>query len=112
MGLVFIYKATRVPNFAYGAMATLVAFFHYDLVTGRPVSLHLDVLFLHLDVEREVQLAFWAAVPVSLAFAGVLGLVIERVVIRPFARSAMVVHVIVTLGLGLLLSSITQQVFG
>ena len=112
MGLVFIYKATRVPNFAYGAMATFVAFFHYDLVTGRPLALRLDVLFLHVDVERTVRLSFWAAVPVSLVFAGLLGFVIERVVIRPFARSAMVVQIIVTLGLGLLLSSVTQQVYG
>lgn len=112
MGLVFIYKATRVPNFAYGAMATLVAFFHYDLVEGRQISWSLDVLFVHIDIDRHVQLPFWGAFPVSLAFAALLGLVIERVIIRPFARAAMVVHIIVTLGLSLLLSAITQQIYG
>lgn len=114
MGLVFTYKATRVPNFAYGAMATFVAFFHYDLVAGRTFSLHLSLLVVDLDVERYVQLAFWAAVPVSLAAAALLGLVIERFVIRPFARARapMVVNIIVTLGLALLLSAFTQQVFG
>jgi branched-chain amino acid transport system permease protein len=112
MGLVFTYKATRVPNFAYGAMATLVAFFHYDLVAGRRVGLHLDLLALHIDWEATVHLSFWAAVPVSLAFAALIGLAIERIIIRPFARAPMVVHIIVTLGLGLLLSAITQQLFG
>jgi branched-chain amino acid transport system permease protein len=112
MGLVFTYKATRVPNFAYGAMATLVAFFHYDLVAGRDIGVHLDVLALHVDWSAQVQLSFWAAVPVSLAFAALVGLVIERLVIRPFARAPMVVHIIVTLGLGLLLSALTQQLFG
>ena len=44
MGLVLIYKATRVPNFAYGAMATFIAFFHYQLVSGKDFGFSLDVL--------------------------------------------------------------------
>ena len=112
MGLVLIYKATRVPNFAYGAMATMVAFFHYDLVSGREVNFHFDLLFLHLDLDSTVRLAFWAAVPVSLVFAGLLGLAIERVIIRPFARAPMVTNIIVSLGLALMLSALTQQLFG
>ena len=112
MGLVFTYKATRVPNFAYGAMATMVAFFHYDLVAGRDVGFHFDALFLHVDLDAHLSLSFWSAVPVSLGFAALLGFVIERFVIRPFARAAMVVHIIVTLGLGLLLTAVTQQIFG
>ncbi|MGV3760531.1 MAG: ABC transporter permease [Actinomycetota bacterium] len=114
MGLVFTYKATRVPNFAYGAMATFVAFFHYDLVAGRRFSLDLSLLVVRIDVDWDVQLSFWAAVPVSLVVACLLGLVIERLVIRPFARgrAPMVVMVIVTLGLALLLAALTQQLFG
>src|SRR5437016_4687082 len=77
MGLVFTYKATRIPNFAYGAMATFVAFFHYDLVAGRHLGFHLDVLALHLHVDHTLRLGFWAAFPVSLVFAGLLGLAIE-----------------------------------
>src|SRR4051812_31185451 len=112
MGLVLIYKATRVPNFAYGAMATLVAFFHYDLVSGRELHLHLNFLFVHVNADPTVHLAFWAAVPVSLAFAGVVGLAIERFVIRTFARASMVTNIIVSLALAVLLSAITQQFFG
>ncbi len=112
MGLVLIYKATRVPNFAYGAMATMVAFLHYDLVTGREIGFNLDLLFLHVDLSGNVDLSFWTAIPISLACAALLGLVIERFVIRPFARASTVTTIIVTLGLGLLLGAITQQVFG
>ena len=43
MGLVLVYKATRVPNFAYGGMASFLAFLHYNLVTGKRVSLDVDV---------------------------------------------------------------------
>jgi len=112
MGLVLIYKATRIPNFAYGGMATFVAFFHYDIVSGRTYGVHFNALFVHLNAHPTVHLSFWAAVPVSLAVAALLGLVIERFVIRPFARMSTVTLTVVTLGLGLLLSAITQQLFG
>lgn len=112
MGLVLIYKATRIPNFAYGGMATFVAFFHYDIVAGREYGFHFNALFLHVNVSHNVQLGFWAAVPVSLAVAAALGWAIERFVIRPFARTSTVTLTVVTLGLGLLLGAITQQLFG
>ncbi|HVT76778.1 MAG TPA: ABC transporter permease [Acidimicrobiales bacterium] len=112
MGLVLIYKATRIPNFAYGGMATFIAFFHYDLVNGRTYGVHFNALFVHVNWHPTVHLGFWAAVPVSLAMAALLGFVIERFVIRPFARMSTVTLTVVTLGLGLLLAAITQQLFG
>ncbi|MEY2397650.1 MAG: hypothetical protein QOJ00_824 [Actinomycetota bacterium] len=112
MGLVLIYKATRIPNFAYGGMATFVAFFHYDIVNGRTYGFHFNALFVHANWHPTIHLSFWAAVPVSLALAAALGWVVERFVIRPFARMSTVTLTVVTLGLGLLLSAITQQLFG
>lgn len=112
MGLVLIYKATRVPNFAYGAMATFIAFFHYQLVSGKQYAFHLNVLFVHLNLHWFVQLPFWGAFPVSLTFAALLGLVIERFVIRPFAKAPTVTMILVTLALGLGLSALAQQWFG
>lgn len=112
MGLVLIYKATRVPNFAYGAMATFIAFFHYNLVTGKRYALNAHLLYLHLHLHAQPRLSFWAAMPFSLLLAGVLGLVIERVVIRPFANAPGLTLIIVTLALAGVLSAFTQQVFG
>ena len=112
MGLVLIYKATRIPNFAYGAMATFIAFLHYDIVNGRTLGLHFNALFIHLNAHPTIHLSFWAAVPVSLTAAAALGWVLERFIIRPFARASTVTLIVVTLGLGLMLSAITQQLFG
>src|SRR5258705_2619371 len=109
MGLVLIYKATRVPNFAYGAMATFIAFFHSQLVSGYDFGFSLDVLFVHLDVHKYIQLPFWGAFPISLAFAALLGLVIERFIIRPFAKAPTVTMILVTLALSLGLSALAQQ---
>jgi len=112
MGLVLTYKATRVPNFAYGAMATFIAFFHYHLIDGMTFGPSIDVLFIHAHPTIDLKLSFWAAFPVSMAVAAALGLVIERVVIRPFARAPMVTKIIVTLSLAVLLQGLTQQLFG
>ena len=112
MGLVLLYKATRVPNFAYGAMATFVAFFHYTLIAGRQVALHVNVLFVHVNIHQRVHLPVGLAIPVSLLFAAGLGWLVERFVIRPFTHASMVTHIIVTLALGLGLSALTQQFFG
>jgi branched-subunit amino acid ABC-type transport system permease component len=65
-----------------------------------------------LNTEWVLRLPFWGALPVSLVFAGLVGLAIERVVIRTFARQPMVVQIIVTLGLALLLTGLAQQFFG
>jgi branched-subunit amino acid ABC-type transport system permease component len=112
MGLVFTYKATRVPNFAYGALAALVAFFHYSIVTGRHFGFHLNVFFVHVNPGITIHLPFWGAIFVSLAFAGAGGLLIERFIMRPFAKAPMVTHILVTLGLMLLVEALAQQWFG
>jgi branched-subunit amino acid ABC-type transport system permease component len=50
--------------------------------------------------------------PVSLALAAVMGWVLERLVIRPFAKAPMITKIIVTLALGLLLANLAKQFFG
>src|SRR5436853_6509479 len=78
MGLVLVYKATRVPNFAYGGMASFLAFLQYNLVTGKRLSLDVDVLYVHLHLHTTVQLSFWAALPVTLVVAAGLGWLVQR----------------------------------
>jgi branched-chain amino acid transport system permease protein len=112
MGLVLIYKATRVPNFAYGGMAAFLSFFHYNLVTGKQMSLDVDLLFIHFHHSAVARLPFWGALPVTLAVAAAIGFLIERLVMRPFARASTVTLIIVTLGLNLLLTAVAEQLFG
>ncbi|MBV9934995.1 MAG: ABC transporter permease [Actinobacteria bacterium] len=112
LGLVLIYKATRVPNFAYGGMAAFLAFFHYNLVSGKRLSFNLNVLYLHIHAHGTVHLSFWAAVPITLAVAAGMGWLIERLIIRPFAKASMVTLIIVTLALNLLLTALAEQFFG
>src|SRR5205823_5935059 len=86
--------------------------FHYNLVTGKRIALDVDVLYVHIHQHATVRLSFWVAFPVTLAVAAGLGWLIERLVMRPFAKAPMVTMIIVTLGLNLLLTAVAQQVFG
>jgi branched-chain amino acid transport system permease protein len=112
MGIVAIYKATRVPNFAFGATATFIALFHYQFVAGHSVGLNLDWWFLHLHLHQYLQLSFWEMVPISLALAGLVGWLTERVVMRPFADAPTITLVIVSLGLMIALQGLAGSLFG
>lgn len=112
MGIVAIYKATRVPNFAFGATATFVALFHYRFVTGHTVAVNLDWWFVHLHLHHWVHLPFWGMMPVSLALAGAMGWVTERLIMRPFADAPTITLVIVSLGLMIGLQGLAGRLFG
>jgi branched-chain amino acid transport system permease protein len=93
LGLVMIFKATKVVNFAHGNMAGLAAFVVYTL-TERP------------------QGAGWAvAVLAALALVVALGLLSHALIARVAERSDLR-GTIATLGIGLVLQGATQVVFG
>src|SRR5205823_3738912 len=79
---------------------------------GHHLDIGVDALFVHIHLNGTVQLPFWVAVPVSLALAAGMGWLIERFIIRAFARAPMITKIIVTLALALLLQSLAQQIFG
>jgi branched-chain amino acid transport system permease protein len=92
LGLVLIWRATHVINFAQGAMAmftTLVA-----------VSL----------IDRHVD--YWAAFAVALAVGLVSGAVVERTLIRPLHGKPELNPVVVTVGLLILLEAAAGAIWG
>lgn len=93
MGFVVIYKTTRVINFAQGEL----------LMVGAYVCFALTVKY---------QLPFWASFVMTGAFCGVLGYVIERVVLRRVVGDPVVSIIMITLGLSIVLRAIVGAVFG
>lgn len=112
LGIVAMYKATRVPNFAFGTTATFIALLHYQALAGHTYAVHWHVLFFHLDLHHRFHPAFWAMIPFSLAAAAVLGYLIERVVMRPFAEAPTIALIIVSVGLYLILTGMAGKLFG
>jgi branched-chain amino acid transport system permease protein len=88
LGFVLIYKATEVSNLAQGELMMVGAYIHFTLVTG-------------------LGLPSLAAVPLTLLFAALFGASIERVLVRPLADEPPFVLITATIGLGIVLRSLT-----
>ena len=92
LGFVLIYKATGVLNFAQGELMMVGAYIYFSLVTS------LDMTPL---------LAFGA----SLVLAGLLGALVERLVLHPLVDEPPFTLVMVTIGLATLLRAVTGMIW-
>jgi branched-chain amino acid transport system permease protein len=92
LGFVLIYKASGVFNFAQGAMVFLAALTFVSLL------------------ERGVN--FWIALAVTLAVMVVLGIAIEKVVLRPLVNQPPITLFMATIGLTFVLEGLSQAVWG
>jgi len=92
LGFVLIYKASGVFNFAQGAMVFFAALTFVSLV------------------ERGVN--FWIALVITLAVMVVLGMAIEKVVLRPLVNQAPITLFMATIGLTFVLEGLSQLVWG
>jgi branched-chain amino acid transport system permease protein len=80
VGIVIIYKATDVFNFAVGTLMTLGALICVSLIT-------------------QLHFPFWLAVPATLVIAGIIGILIERVGLRPLLSQPVLSLVMATLAI-------------
>lgn len=92
LGLVLVYKGSRVVNFAQGEFGMFGAF-----------------VFFALHAQREISL--WVAVPAALGTSAALGALTERLVIRKLVRRSPVVAFVATLGIGTFLILVAEDVF-
>jgi branched-chain amino acid transport system permease protein len=105
LGLVLIYKATQVLNFAHGAIAALGAFFAAYLATivnfpGRYVTF----------LPTAIQWVLSAIVAVLITAA--VGLIVERLAIRPMIGEPLFSVVMITIALDIVLRTITDDLIG
>jgi branched-chain amino acid transport system permease protein len=92
MALVLIWRATRIVNFAQGAMAMITTYIAFSITDSGG--------------------SYWVAFAVALASGFILGAVVERVLVRPVEGGPPLNAVILTLGLLLLLEAIAPMIFG
>jgi branched-chain amino acid transport system permease protein len=96
LGVVIVYRATRVLNFAHGAMGMMSTY-----IFGRA---------LHDSASPRVSMP--VALVLTLVFAVLLGLAVERFVIRPLTDAPVLTKVIATLALLTVLQYTAGAVFG
>ena len=92
LGFVLIFKASGVFNFAQGAMVFFAALTFVSLV------------------ERGMN--FWIALAVTLVVMIVLGIAIERTVLRPLVNQPQITLFMATIGLTFVLEGLSQLVWG
>jgi branched-chain amino acid transport system permease protein len=92
LGFVLIYKASGVFNFAQGAMVFFAALTFVSLV--------------------EMGWNFWLALLVTLVVMVALGVVTERVVLRPLVNQSQITLFMATIGLTFVLEGLSQLIWG
>ncbi len=91
LALVMIYQSTHHVNFAQGEMATFSTFIAYTLVTA--------------------GVPYWAAFLITVAVSFVLGVLIERVLLRPVAGAPELTLVGVFIGLLLIFNALSGWIW-
>jgi branched-chain amino acid transport system permease protein len=92
LALVLIHRATGIVNFAQGEMAMFTTFIAWSLITNHGFS-------------------FWPAFFVTLAIAFVIGVGVERVVIRPFYRASPLTIILVTIALFVIFNGLAAWIW-
>jgi branched-chain amino acid transport system permease protein len=93
VGFVIIYKASDVINFAQGEFLLLGAYLTFAFIA-------------------QVGMPWSVAVAATLAAALVVGLVVERLVLRPLIGEPIISMIMVTIGLSSVLKALVQAIWG
>lgn len=92
LALVMIYQATHHVNFAQGEMATLSTFIAWAMV--------------------EAGFPYWVAFAATVMLSFVIGVLVERLLMRPVQNAPVLTHVGVFIGLLLIVGNMTGWIFG
>jgi len=92
LGFVLIFKATGILNLATGAFMTLGA-------------------YICLTVLSQLGAPFWLAFLCTLGFAIMLGVVLEKIILRPLIGEPIISVVMVTIGLSSILQGLTHLIW-
>ena len=92
LGFVLIFKATGILNLATGAIMTLGA-------------------YICLTVLDKLGAPFWVAFLCTLGFAIIMGMVLERIILRPLIGEPIISVIMVTIGLTSILQGLTHIIW-
>ncbi|GBU14699.1 branched-chain amino acid ABC transporter permease [Polaromonas sp.] len=93
LGVVLIYKATEVLNFAHGDLLVVAAFSAWGLITV-------------------VGLSFWLAIILTVALTSAIAYALDALVIRRIAGQPQFAGVMLTIALAFMIRGIVSMVFG
>jgi len=91
LALVMIYQATHLVNFAQGELAMATTYVAWSLI--------------------DAGVPYWLAFLATVAIAFILGVLIERIIIRPVERAPVLAVVVVFIALLVILNSVTGWIY-
>lgn len=94
-GLSLIFGVTRIVNFAHGSFYMLGAFVGYSLMQVLPGAI-----------------GFWAAVFFAGVVVGIIGVIVEILVLRPVYKAPELFQLVATFGVILVIQDLTLMVWG
>ena len=93
LGFVLIYKATSILNFAQGELLLFGA-------------------YLCFSITVDIKIGFIWSFLLTLAFSFILGILIERTVLRPMIGESIISSIMVTVALSIIMKNIVQIIWG
>lgn len=93
MSFAIIFRTTGVLNFAQGEVMMVVAYVSWTLT-------------------HTLHFPFWLLLPSAIVLAALIGMIIERMFIRPMTGQPIFAIVMVTIGIAITLRSLTTLVWG
>ncbi|MEM6487794.1 MAG: ABC transporter permease [Pseudomonadota bacterium] len=94
-GLSLIFGVTRIVNFAHGSFYMLGAYLAYTLIETLPGVV-----------------GFWAAIVIAAVVIGLLGALVELVVLRPVYRAPELFQLVATFGVILIVQDLALMIWG
>ncbi len=95
-GLTVIFGVSRVVNFAHGSLYMLGAYLAYSLVTTLPRG----------------HLGFWGGVIGAAVLVGLIGLIVEVLLLRRIYRAPELFQLLATFGVVLIVQDVAQMIWG
>lgn len=92
IGLVLIYKATEIVNFAQGESVTVGAYMGWLLVT-------------------EYHLPYFPAIAAVMVGSALLGMIVERVAYRPLIKSPAFTVILASLAVGIIIKNVLRLIW-
>jgi branched-chain amino acid transport system permease protein len=105
VGFVIIFKSTQVLNFAHGALAALGAF----MVSAYATTLDIPGRWMPNAPDWLIWAGSVAIAVLTMAF---IGMVLERVFLRPMVGEELFAVAIITLGIDIIVRTITNDFIG
>jgi branched-chain amino acid transport system permease protein len=115
LGLVLVYKATGVLNFAQGEIGTLSIYVAWVFGSAAGEQLRARLSFPGTNLGFNligIGLPILLAAMVAVVFAAGVGVVMERLVIRPMLDAPKVTVTVATLGVATVLGGLQFVIFG